>query len=184
MTTTLHITTADQLLRHASELGPCELFAGQLIHKKFAGFDQGCIGSTIASAMYLHAKHHRLGVVTSADTGFLLRKNPDTVLAPDTAFVARARIPAHGIRGYFPGPPDLAVEVRSPRDTIEKARKKAKLWIESGCRLAWLIDPEPKAAYVFRPGAAKPLVLKGDVALDGEEVLPGFKLALGDVFEC
>ncbi len=108
------ITTADHLLSASGELGPCELVRGELIMMVPARFAHGRIEGTIYAALDRFVRSRDLGVVAPGDTGFLLERFPDTVRSPDVAFVCRQRIPSVPPQGYFPGPPDLAVEICSP----------------------------------------------------------------------
>jgi Uma2 family endonuclease len=75
------------------------------------------------------------------------------------------------------GPPDLAVEVVSPNDTRPAVRKKVQWYLAAGCPLVWVVDPQRRAAAVYRPGTAVRQLGEGD-ALDGEDLLPGFRLPL------
>jgi Uma2 family endonuclease len=115
MATTQTITTAEQLLQ-AAGLGRCELVRGELIMMTPAGFRHGCIASTINRVLGNFISQRGLGVVTGAETGFQIGRNPDTVRAPDVAFIGADRVPESKPAGYFPGAPDLAVEVLSPGD--------------------------------------------------------------------
>ena len=115
MVTAQQITTADQLLE-APGLGRCELLRGELVMMPPAGFEHGRIEMAISAPLACFVKEHSLGVVTGAETGFLIGRDPDTVRAPDVAFVRAKRVPATPTTGFFEGAPDLAVEVLSPND--------------------------------------------------------------------
>jgi Uma2 family endonuclease len=123
-----------------------------------------------------------LGRVYAAETGYLLRRTPDTVRAPDVSFVSRDR-PAgvRAPRGFIAGAPDLAVEVRSPDDSLAKLRAKATEYLEAGARLVWIIDRRTRKAYVYRPGQAPATMSMHDV-FDGEDVLPGFEIPVARLF--
>ena len=125
---------------------------------------------------------HRLGRVGGADWGFRLFEDPDTVRVPDAAFVRAERLPPSGMpRGFFPGPPDLALEVMSPSNTLADVLAKVSEYIAAGVRLVWVVDPEKRRATVFRPDEL-PLTVGADGVLDGEDVLPGFELRLADIW--
>ena len=124
----------------------------------------------------------RLGVCAGQDTGFVLATNPDIVRAPDVAFVRQDRIPSGGVRrGYFPGPPDLAIEIRSPGDRPGEMLRKIGDYLDAGTALVWYLDPERRSATVYRQDGST-LTIGEDGVLDGEEVLPGFALSLSDIW--
>lgn len=116
------ITTADALLR-AGDIGPCELVRGRLVMMVPAGADHGRVANMVAFQLTGFVTARRLGTVFAAETGFLLSRDPDTVRAPDVSFVRAGRTPVPG-RGFYPGPPDLAVEVLSPDDRPGYIREK------------------------------------------------------------
>ena len=95
------ITTAEQLL--AANLQHCELIGGELVMMSPAGIDHGRFASRIVAALENHVSQRGLGVVTTAEAGFQLAHDPDTVRAPDVAFVRAERFPAGGVKGFFPG---------------------------------------------------------------------------------
>jgi len=112
----------------------------------------------------------------AAETGFLLARNPDTVRAPDAAFVTRERAERVGrVVGYWPGPPDLAVEVVSPGDAYSELHDKALAWLAAGTHVVLVVDPATRRVTVYRsPTDVK--VRARDEAVDCSDVLPGFAL--------
>ncbi len=123
MATVEQITTAVQLLQ--ANLQHCELVGGELMMMSPAGFNHGGIAGNIGLALAAFVKPRRLGVVATAEPGFQIAHDPDTVRAPDVAFVRAERIPPGGVKGYFQGPPDIAVEVVSPNDRASDVMAKA-----------------------------------------------------------
>ncbi len=111
----------------------------------------------------------------------MLARDPDRVLAPDTAFVRTDRLPLAGRGLFFEGPPDLAVEVRSRSDRWVEVVEKCGIWIAHGTRLVWAIDPETRVVEVFEPGKRPRALLPGD-ALTGDPVLPDFSVPVADLF--
>ena len=108
-----------------------------------AGFDHSVIEMRLGTALTNHVTAHRLGLVCGAETGFLLAKGPDTVLAPDVAFVRRDRIPAAGRpRTFWEGVPDLAAEVVSPGDTRNAVAAKVAAWLAAGTQVVWVLTPK------------------------------------------
>ena len=180
MATTQHITTAEELLR-TPIAGRCELVRGERIMMTPAGFEHGRIVIEISLPLAAFVKQRGLGVVTGAETGFVIARDPDTVRAPDVAFVRAERVPASPLPGFFQGSPDLAVEVLSPSDRASDILAKVRDWLEAGCLAVWLVDPATRTIAVYRSGA--PLVTHGiDDELVGDDVIPGFRLTLAEVF--
>jgi len=146
-----------------------------------AGKWHGAVAMRIGTRLFLFVEDHDLGMVFAAETGFVLARNPDTVLAADVSFVRKERLTDITARGFFEGHPDLAVEVLSPDDTKAKVREKAACWLEHGTRLLWTVDPRTQRATVHHPQRAARVLDVGDV-LDGEDVLPGLRLPLADLW--
>jgi len=118
-------------------------------------------------ALAPHVKSNNLGVMCVADPGFLISSNPDTVRAPDVAFISHARLNEIGkVRSFFPGPPDLAVEVISPGDTYSEVQEKVFDWLEAGTRMVVVVDPRKRAVTVYR-SLTDITVLKENEMLEG-----------------
>lgn len=125
---------------------------------------------------------NKLGRVYAAETGFRLALDPDTVRAPDVAFVRQERIEEVGkVEGYWPGAPDLAVEVISPGDLYTEVEEKVFTWLEGGTRLVIVVDPRRRTAAVF-PGKEDIRVLTDGEMLQGGEVVPGWEVAVEELF--
>ena len=173
--------TADQLLRLNLPDKRTELAKGALVVREPAGYRHGevAVKLTMAIAGFVHDR--QLGAVLAAETGFKLFTNPDTVRAPDVAFVHRDRLPESSPAGYAPFAPDLVVEVLSPDDRPGEVLAKVADWLSAGCRLVWVVDPVRRTARVYRADGTESLLTDRD-ALDGEEVLPGFACPLASMF--
>ena len=112
------LMTAEELFRLSDDGWLHALVRGELQRRTLAGFRHGTVSTNVVMSLAHHVKTRRLGVVCGAGTGFVLARNPDTVLAPDVAFIRCERIPASGLPATFwEGAPDLAGEVTSPGDT-------------------------------------------------------------------
>jgi Uma2 family endonuclease len=180
MSVTQHLMTAQQLLE-APDLGRCELLCGELRMMSPAGFEHGRIAGRIHSRLLQFVEPRGLGLVLSAETGFWTGRDPDTVRAPDVAFVAASRVPHSPAVGFFPGAPDLAVEVLSPGDRSGEVLAKVQDWLGAGCNAVWVVDPATRTVVVHRPEA--PLVrLASADDLSGDDFLPGFRLRVEEVF--
>ena len=174
------ITTAEQLLR-ATDLGRCELVDGELRTLIPPGGQHGRIAFDIGFALGQHIKPRKLGTLFAAETGFLLSRDPDTVRAPDVAFVSADRPPLPP-RGYYPGAPDLVVEVLSPDDRPGYVRDKVEMWLEAGAMLVWEVDPRTHTVRVHQRAGGAHTLAEADT-LTGGPVLPDFELPLRDLFE-
>jgi Uma2 family endonuclease len=159
-----------------------ELVKGELFEMAPAGGRHGSVAMTVGILLGAHVRANRLGRVFAAETGFILRLNPDTVRAPDAAFVAMHRLPGgEPPIGFVDLAPDLAVEVLSPSDRPGEVAEKVADWLRAGTRLVWVIDPATRSATVYRSLDDVQELSVAD-RLDGEQVVPGFSCALAEVF--
>lgn len=174
--------TADALLRLPSAGHRYALVRGELIRMTPAGFDHGVIAMRLGAWLTNHVTAHRGGLVCGAETGFLLARDPDTVLAPDVAFVRRDRLPAAGRpKTFWNGAPDLAAEVLSPGDTPKETAAKVSAWLAAGTHLVWVVNPKDETVTIHESGHA-PRRLGASDTLDGAPLLPGFRLPVADLF--
>jgi Uma2 family endonuclease len=180
MTTTEPLITAEYLLRTPG-LGRCELVRGELIMMSPAGSEHGSIIVNISTPLANFVSRAGLGRIFGAETGFHIARDPDTVRAPDAAFVTRDRLPSQPPRGFFPGPPDLAVEVVSPDDRASEVLAKVQNWLDAGCRAVWLVDPRRQTVHVYQSGSETQVLGPSDTLVGGP-LLPGFSLAVAEVF--
>ena len=177
-----NLLTADDLAKQPDNGTRYELVKGVLQKMPPAGFEHGIRAAEIGSKLNVYVKTHKLGYVCGAETGFKIAQNPDTVRAPDAAFVSQASIERQGIvRGYWEGAPDLAVEVISPGDTYAEVAEKVEEWLTAGCRMVWVINPRRETIEVYRPNADF-TILRGTDTLDGDDVVEGFQCQVQDIF--
>jgi Uma2 family endonuclease len=182
MSTATHVTTADDLLRMGDSGSRCELIEGELRKMTPAGFEHGFVIGEAHGRLWNYVGKHCLGVVTGAETGYLISRNPDTVLAPDIAFVRKERVEEVGVpKAYFPEAPALVVEVVSPGDTVDEVDDKMRRWLSAGAELAWVVHPGGRNVTVYR-SLTDIRVLSGGDILDGESVIPGFRCSVSELF--
>jgi Uma2 family endonuclease len=159
-----------------------ELDGGRLVREPVPAPLHGRLGLKLGVRIDAFVERHDLGV-TFDTAGFVLRRDPDTVRGPDVSFVSKSRLPATGYAGgFWRMAPDLAVEIMSPSNRLADMLHKAAEYIDAGSRLVWLIDARRRRATVVRPGM-DPVTLGAEGVLDGADVLPGFRLALTDLFD-
>lgn len=158
-----------------------ELVRGRLVPVTPAGDKHGHAAVILAARLHDHVRVQRLGRVR-AETGFVLFRGPDTVRGPDVSFVAAGRPAGDRSRhGFADGAPDLAVEIISPSNTRPAIAEKVAEYLAAGSRLVWVIDTDRRFAEVHRPvGVAR--VIEEEGALDGEDVVPGFRYPLAHFF--
>ena len=175
--------TADELFVLSSGTSnKYELQKGILTIMSPAGSEHGALAMKLGARLSVYAEDKDLGVVVAAETGFRLASNPDTVLAPDAAFVAKDRIAQQGLPAtFFPGAPDLLVEVISPGDRTSEVAQKVGLWLEHGAQLIWVIDSRSKQVTIYRADGSTNIVDRFGV-LDGERILPGFQYEVERLF--
>jgi len=177
--------TAEQLLTFSAPHKRVELVRGQLVVHEPPGWYHGEVTGRVYAALLTHlaseqAQHGLAaprGRLAVGDPGFILARGPDTVRGPDVAYVSRERHPGPMPVGFPEMAPDLAIEVRSPNDRPGEVLAKVGDWLDAGSRLVWVIDPQRESAVVYRADGSQAVLSVGD-ALDGEDVLPGFTLAL------
>lgn len=182
MGTQARLITAEEFFReYAGQF--CELIDGEVVMLTPAGGEHGNIALNVGHLLAGFVKPRRLGKVYGADTGFIIRRDPDTVRAPDAAFIHRDRERSRAdSRSFLPGAPDLAVEVVSPGDSRREVHEKALEWLATGTMLVWVVWPDTRQVTVYRPDA-EPLTLTEDRELDGGELLPGFRCRIAEFFE-
>ncbi len=180
--TITHLITARELEAMGSD-ARFELIQGALHEMSPSSFNSSRVLTRIALAIGGHVEAHRLGAVTFAEAGFIVEKNPDTVVAPDVAFVQQDRMHlAPKGRGFFPACPDLIVEVISPTDEPLDIRRKQALYERIGIPLVWWIDPDRRTATIYKPGHPTQHLNDTD-SLDGGEIVPGFSIPLAKLFD-
>lgn len=177
------ITTAEELLQMPHNGQRYELVRGELTPMSPAGSRHGKIAARILSHLLLFVEKNNLGDVFAAETGFIIDTNPDTVRAPDASFVTQDRINALGeIEGFFPGAPDLAVEVISPNDPYTQVADKALDWLRAGTQMVIVIDPSKKTATIYR-GFDDIVVLTESQTIQNQDLLPNWSLPLKELFK-
>lgn len=182
MSTTTQLMTAEELLKLPRGRFRYELIAGELRQMSPAGHKHGEIAARLSGILFQHVEAHDLGKIYAAETGFLITINPDTVRAPDVAFVRRERVDkADETTAYWPGAPDLAVEVNSPGDTVREVEEKVEEWLNAGTSLVWVVSPKLRTVTAYRSLTDIVMLTERDT-LDGGDVIPGFQYPVAKLF--
>jgi len=171
------LMTAEELLHANIPDKRTELVRGVLVVREPPGGRHGSVTMNLALRLGNLGERTGAGQVFAAETGFTLSRGPDTVRAPDVAFVRRERLPEPIPVGFPEVAPDLVVEVVSPGDRPGEILAKVADWLNAGTRLVWTVDPERRVARVYRHDGSMTVVTASE-ALDGEDVVPGFTCPL------
>lgn len=174
--------TADELSVMPHHGFKYDLIRGELRKMPPAGSLHGAIAARLTIALGHYVEANDLGEVFGAETGFKLASNPDTVLGPDLSFVSKARIPSEGIPvAFWPGAPDLAVEVISPGNTQREIEEKTSEYLRAGARVVWVINPKRRTVTVHRADRAPETLTEANM-LEGADVVPGFQYDIARLF--
>src|SRR5271155_5406509 len=151
-----------------------ELVDGELVMSPKNNPYHGKICAELSMALCAFAKAHKLGAVWDSSTGFWMHNR--NCRAPDISFVSKERLQALGFkshaRNFFPGAPDLAVEILSPNNTRAEIDARLRDFFASGAQIAWIINPDTECAEVCHAPDRRKLLGPG-ADLDGEHLLPG-----------
>ena len=181
MSTTTRVT-AEQLLRMPDDGCRYELVAGKLRKMAPSGWRHGAAGGNLHALLGHHVMQQKLGQVFFAETGFLIARDPDTVRAPDIAFLGKERLQGQMPKeAFWPGAPDLAVEVVSPGDTTGEVDEEVKSWLDVGAEMVWVVNPQWRSVTVYRSATDIKTLTEND-ELDGEDVVPGFRCRVSEIF--
>ena len=175
--------TAEQLWRMPDDGMRRELVRGQLRVMTPAGAEHGRVAWTVAGLLFANARHTGAGVGFGADTGFVIARDPDTVRAPDAAFVSTGRAEEVGrTTQFWPGAPDFAAEVvSSPDDSSRETAEKALMWLEAGTKIVLVLDPARQTATVHR-GHGEARVHTEQEMVDLTDAVPGWRVSVSELF--
>ena len=176
------LVTAEELLDMPDDGFRYELVRGELRKMAPAGARHGRSAGKVVRSLMNHVATNNLGEVYIGEAGFLLASDPDHVRVPDAAFVRRERFEDVGdVDGYWPGPPDLAIEVISPHDRYTEVDEKVDDWLAAGTGMVVVVNPRNRTASVRLPGRNPDILTERDT-LDRGEVIPGWTMPVADIF--
>ena len=175
------LLTAEDLWKIVADGSRYELSKGELVPMTPVGIPHSAIVIRLGKLLSIHVDENRLGLV-GTEGGFKLHRNPDTLRAPDIAFISKERLEREGIPEAFADfPPDLAVEVLSPEDTASEIARKVDEYLAAGVPLVWIVDPLIQKVTVYR-SLQDIKVVSAKEELDGGAVLPGFRVTVAAIF--
>jgi len=176
------LMTAEELFALPDDGWRYELIDGQPRKVPVGGLEHGWIGARFIRHLGTFVDRHRLGIVVGPDTLFRFSRDPDQGLIPDVAFLRAERLPPRDQwRRVAEIAPDLVVEVVSPNDDASEIADKVAFYLAHGVPLVWITYPARRQVVVHRTGRAPQVLGVADI-LDGEEFLPGFHLAISELF--
>jgi Uma2 family endonuclease len=182
METMTQLMTAEELLVMPRRDCRYELVLGVLRVMEPAEFEHGKVTMIVASSLYQFVEENKLGIICAAETGFKISTNPDTVRAPDVAFLTNEQLERIGNpKGYWPGAPDLAVEVISPNDNYEDVMDTVLEWLDAGCRMVVTVNPRKRNVAVYRSLDDIEMLTENGI-LDGGDVVPGWSMPVRNIF--
>lgn len=188
MATTARLVTAEELIAMPKSEVRYELVRGELVSRQWAGVRYAIASSNMLFSLHMHVKEDKLGQTYPANTGFQIESDPDHVRAPSVAFVSSERMKPvksdfEKYRDrYFPGAPDLAVEVAIPSDTYFYIEDKVADWLNTGARVVIVVNADHKTAAVYRSPTDVVILTEADT-LDGGDVVPGWQMRVSEIFE-
>ena len=182
-TTSTALMTAEELMNLPRGEFRAELINGELKTMPLSGLPHGRITARLSVPLATFVWDHQLGEAFMNDAGFQLTWNPDTVLGPDISFISKERLEEKGeIKGYWQGPPDLAVEVLSPGDRPGKVNTKISRWFSFGTKQVWIVDQKHRTVTVYRSELDR-TTFSGSDSLEAPDLLPGFRISLDRIFK-
>ena len=174
--------TAEELFEMHQDDKKSELVKGEVIYMAPTGGIHGVVASRLDRRLGMYVEQNELGTVCIAEAGFTLNRDPDDVRAPDVSFIAKEKFTKSGIPDkYWDFAPDLAVEVLSPSDRASEVLEKIDEYLRAGTKIVWVIDPRIESVIVYRSDGSIRRLTKED-ELDGEDVVPGFRCPLNEIF--
>ncbi len=160
-----------------------ELVEGEIVEMSKPSGLHGQITMLVGAKIFNYVADNALGIVTAAETGFILERNPDgrdTVRGLDVAYISGARVPIVLPDQLLDVAPDLAVEVISPSNKVADMHRKIRQLLAAGTALIWIVHPETHTVEVHTPSGAT--TLEDDDMLNGGDALPGFEIPVREIF--
>lgn len=174
--------SAAQLAMMPDDGNRYELIEGELTLMSPAGGRHGRIAVRFNKLLAIHVDDNALGATFAAETGFLISTNPDTVRAPDGAFVEQTQMDRLADdTGFLPFAPDLAAEVVSPNDSFAFVEKKAFAWLEAGCKIVVILEPESQTVHTYRSRSQISVYCEDEI-VNVDDVVKGWAFSVNDIF--
>lgn len=174
------LMTGEELFRRP-DLNPCELVNGRVVPTMPTGDEHGDVEAELLTRLRVYGKETGRGRAVGGEVGIYICRNPDTVRAADVVFISKERDLRPRAKGYFETAPELVVEVLSPDDRMSRVKEKLRDYFSAGVQVVWVVDPTLRRVLIHRP-LTDIIVLNDRQVLTEEELLPGFRLAVSELF--
>src|ERR1043165_1873415 len=155
-----------------------ELIDGEIV-EKMPTEQHGLVQMNLGSHLWNHNREHKLGGRITSEPRHQTPSDKRNSRLPDIAFTSKERVLPLVTQGAVPQMPDLAIEIQSPDDSLKKMREKAHYYVANGSRLVWLVLPEKRLVEIYRANGDVDVLRENEI-LDGEDVLPDFKMPVQD----
>lgn len=179
-TETRLITGAE--LEKMSNIGPCELVEGRIVPMSPTSYTHGEVELNFGSELRTFVRAHKLGKVQVGEVGIYTQRDPDTIRSADVLFISNERFSQQKSPGFLDVAPDLIVEVLSPSNSWSEITQKLREYFAIGVRLIWIADPETRSIFAYRALTDMREFTETD-QVPGDDVLPGFSVAVAQLFE-
>ncbi len=164
------------------DIGRTELIKGEIIYLMPTGHPHGFYEGNITGFLFAFVKKHKLGRVLPGEVGIYTQRRPDTVRGADVAFISHERFAQVQSKSFLDVCPELIVEVMSPDDTWSEVNDKLAEYFAVAAKLIWIVDPRKQRIHLYR-SLTDLEVLSVQDTLTGGEVLPGFQVAVAELFD-
>ena len=170
--------TLEQFMKIDDDYHRHELLKGELLTMNPPQREHGRVVINLALLLAQHVKANQLGIVY-CESGYHLERDPDTLLGPDMSFVSKERVEEAG-DGYYQGPPDLAIEVLSPGDRKGYVERKLAVYLGTGTRSVWLVNPRRRTVEVVSSPDDRRMLHEDDELVD--DTVRGFRVKVSEIF--
>ena len=168
-------------LSQIPDLGPCELVKGRIVPMPPTNHIHGEVETDVSTELKIYARRTGRGRVMGGEVGIYVRRDPDTVRAADVLYISHERYSRHTSASYLDVPPELVVEILSPDDLWSEVMEKLEEYLSAGVDAVWILDPRRKTVFSYRSLTQAQRFEEGQTLRD-EELLPGFSIAVSDLF--
>jgi Uma2 family endonuclease len=175
------LITAEELAR-LPDMGSCELVNGRIVRLSPAKPSHGLLESRLGIPLGSWADRSGLGLVLFGEVGLWARRDPDTVRGADIVFISHDRYARRDPEGFLDIAPELVVEILSPGDRRGEVMEKLEDYFVMGVDVVWIVDPGHRYVLAYHSLREIERFEEGDLLTD-EEILPGFSLAVADLFQ-
>ncbi|NHZ71697.1 MAG: Uma2 family endonuclease [Aquificales bacterium] len=175
------LITGEEFFRMPN-MGSAELIAGEIVTQMPTGHPHGFIENIIGALLYIYLKTNQIGRALTGEVGIYTKRNPDHIRAADVAFISHERLAQAQEEGFLDVAPELVVEIMSPANTWTEAQEKLAEYFAIDVKIVWIVDPQLEQVHVYHSPEQMKLLRKQD-ELTGEDVLPGFTIALTEIFD-